>query len=239
MRKFAFAFLAMSLAATGAVSQTSPCPATATSIHTLQMNSPVGLNLLATPCDVVVTAVRSSGFYVSQAPHGPWDAIWVYYPGHTFHAGDLVLICGVFKEVCGLSTIDIPAAGFYGNVLDRGEAPIPPTNFVTAAALMASPEQWESVTTTITDGMTVPAGFSLGSGEWLVNALAGTPLRFDDFWYNFGAVMEGQCYDNATGILHDACGVFTFEPFAGGLPIVNCSVGEQKINLGTMKARFR
>ncbi len=238
MRKFALALLAISLMTAGmAYSQ---C---ATSIHTLQMNSPVGINLLATPCNVVVTAVRSSGFYGSQEPHGAWDAIWVYYPGHTFQPGDKVGICGVFKEVCGLSTIDIPASGIYGWVVKpsgpEGTAPIPAANFVTAADLMASPEQWESVMITIIDGMTVPAGFSLGSGQWLVNALDGTSLLFDDFWYNFANVMEGQCYNNATGIIHDACGVYTFEPFADGLPIVNCSVNEETVSLGTIKALFR
>jgi hypothetical protein len=233
MKKFAFVLLAISLTTAGmAYSQCG------TVIHSLQVNSPAGINLLATPCNVVITAIRPSGFYGSQAPHGAWDAIWVYYPGHTFHPGDNVSICGVFKEVCGLSTIDIPASGIYGYVLKTGTAPIPAANFVTAAALMASPEQWESVTTTIIDGMTVPAGFSLGSGQWLVNALDGTPLRFDDFWYNFAGVMEGQCYNNATGILHDACGVFTFEPFAGLIP-VSCSVNEEKISLGTLKARYR
>jgi hypothetical protein len=234
MRKFALALLAISLTTAGmAYSQCT------TSIHTLQMNSPVGVNLLATPCNVVITAVRSTGFFGSQEPHGAWDAIWVYYPGHTFHAGDKVSICGVFKEVCGLSTIDIPASGIYGWILKTGTAPIPPANFVTAAELMASPEQWESVTTMITDGMTVPAGFSLGTGQWLVNALDGTSLRFDDFWYNFAQVMEGQCYNNATGILHDACGVYTFEPFADGLAPVGCSVTEEKISLGAIKAKFR
>jgi hypothetical protein len=87
--------------------------------------------------------------------------------------------------------------------------------------------------------MTVPAGFSLGTGQWLVNVLDGTSLRFDDFWYNFAQVMEGQCYNNATGILHDACGVYTFEPFADGLAPVGCSVTEEKISLGAIKAKFR
>ncbi len=233
MRKFALALLAISLMTAGMAY------ACGMSIHTLQVNSPAALNSLVTPCDAVITEVRSTGFFASQAPHGPYDAIWVYYPGHTFAPGDLISICGLFKEVCGLTTIDIPAAGLYGYILKTGTAPIPPVNYVTAADLMASPEQWESVTITIVDGMTVPAGFSLGSGQWLVNALDGTPLLFDDFWYNFAQVMEGQCYNNATGIIHDACGVYTFEPFDDGLPIVNCSVNEETVSLGTIKALFR
>lgn len=236
MRKLALVLLAVSALTVG-LAQAS-CP-TATSIHTLQMNSPAGLNTLVTPCDVVVTAVRASGFYVSQAPHGAWDAIWVYYPGHAFVPGDVVSICGVFKENCGLSTIDIPAGGIYGYVLKTGTAPVPPVNYVTAADLMASPEQWESVSIMIIDGMSVPAGFDLGGGTWAVDALDGTDLVFGNFWYSFASVMEGQCYNNATGILHDACGTFVFEPFVDGIALVNCSVDVEDVSLGSLKATFR
>lgn len=233
MRKFALALVAISLSTAGMAY------ACGMSIHTLQVNSPADVNNLVTPCDAVVTAVRSSGFFVSQAPHGAWDAIWIYYPGHAFVAGDLVSICGVLKEVCGLTTIDIPAGGLYGYILKTGTAPIPPVNYVTAADLLASPEQWESVTIMITDGMTVPAGYSLGSGMWNVDALDGSHLVFDDFWYPFANVMEGQCYNNATGILHDNCGQFVFEPFADGIPIVNCSVDTESVSMGGVKALFR
>lgn len=237
MRKFALALLAMGVLATGAFAQ-QPCP-TATSIHTLQVNAPAGLGSLVTPCNVVVTAVRTTGFFVSQPPHGAWDAIWIYYPNHTFVPGDLVSICGVYQEVCGLSTVNIPAGGIYGYVLKLGTAPIPPVNLVTAAAYMASPEQWESVSVMITDGMTVPAGFNLGSGRWAVNAIDGTHLYFDDFWYNFGSVAEGQCYNNATGILHQDCDGYWFEPFVNGISLTNCSVDVKPVTMGTMKAFYR
>jgi hypothetical protein len=240
MRKFALALLAMGVLATGAFAQ-QPCP-TATSIHTLQMNSPVGVNTLVTPCDVVVTAVTTTGFYVSQPPHGAWDAIWIYNPGHSFVPGDVVSICGVFKEVCGLSTIDIPGAGIYGYVLDLNlghGGPVPPVNYITAAALMASPEQWESVSIMITDGMNVPAGFNLGSGRWAVNAVDGTHLFFDDFWYPFATVAEGQCYNNATGLLHQDCDGYWFEPFLGGIALTNCSVDAKPVSMGTLKALYR
>jgi hypothetical protein len=239
MRKFALAFLAVSLLTTGAAF------ACGTFIHDLQVNSPAGIGTLVTPCGAIITAVRPDGIYVSQVPHGAWDAIFVYWPGHTYFGGavaapgDVVDICGEFKEVCGLSTVDIPAAGLYGSVIKTGTAPIPAVNYVTAAALLASPEQWESVTIMITDGMSVPAGYSLGSGMWNVEALDGTTVVFDDFWYNFGNVMEGQCYNNATGILHDACGSFLFEPFLNGIPVVNCSVGIESVSMGSIKARYR
>jgi hypothetical protein len=234
MRKFAFALLAFSLMAANAAF------AVSWTVNQIQTTPPpTSPATLVNPVGAVVTAVRTSGFYISQPPHGAWDAIWVYAPGHTRVVGDFVNVCGIYKEICGLSTIDVSADPIYGYVLKTGTAAVPPANFVTAADLMNSPEQWESVTIIIVDGMTVPAGFSLGSGQWIVNALDGMSLLFDDFWYNFAQVMEGQCYNNATGILHDACGVYTFEPFVGGIPIVGCSVNEEPISMGTIKAMYR
>lgn len=244
MRKLVIALLAVS-ALTAGLAQAQGCP-TSTSIHALRLSPPVSGTTLVTPCNAIITAVRPNGIYVSQAPHGAWDAIWVYWPGHTYAGsggvaapGDVVHICGVYKNVCGLDTIDIPAAGIYGYVLKIGTAPLPPVNYVTAADLMASPEQWESVSIMVIDGMTVPAGFDLGSGTWAVDALDGTDLVFGSFWYPFGSVAEGQCYNNATGILHDACGTYVVEPFVNGIALVNCSVDLEAVSLGSLKATFR
>ena len=100
-------------------------------------------------------------------------------------------------------------------------------------------EPWESVQITIQDGMEVPPGFDLGFGEWNVIALDGTVLIFDDYFYNFADVMEGQCYNNATGIYTYTFGAFKLEPYADGIPIVNCAVGVEDISLGSVKAMFR
>ena len=43
--------------------------------------------MLKTPCGAIITAVRPDGIYISQAPHGAWDAIFVYWPGHTYFGG--------------------------------------------------------------------------------------------------------------------------------------------------------
>ncbi|MBK8165832.1 MAG: hypothetical protein IPK64_07690 [bacterium] len=244
MRKLAIALLSVA-ALTAGLAHAQGCP-TSTSIHTLRLNPPASGTTLVTPCNAVITAVRADGIYVSQEPHGAWDAIWVYWPGHTYTGsggvaapGDVVHICGVYKDVCGLDTIDIPAAGIYGYVLKIGTTVVPPVNYVTASALMASPEQWESVLIMVTDGMTVPIGFDLGGGTWAVDALDGTDLVFGSFWYDFGSVMDSQCYNNATGILHDACGSYVVEPFVDGIDVVSCSVGPEAISLGSLKASFR
>lgn len=210
------------------------------SIHDLQVNSPAEVGNLVTPCDAVVTAVRYNGFFCSQAPHGAWDGIWVYTgsdPGVV--EGDVVSICGEFKEYFDFSEIDVDAAGLYGYVLVTGSAPVPAPNFISAADLMANPEPWESVMITIVDGMEVPPGFDLGFNEWSVIALDGTNLIFDDYWYDFSQVMEGQCYNNATGILIYSFGAFKLEPFADGIPVVNCAVGVEQITMGSIKALYR
>ncbi len=210
------------------------------SIHDLQVNSASYIGQLVTPCDAVVTGVRYNGFFCQQAPHGAYDGIWVYTgadPGVV--AGDVVSICGEHKEYYDFTEIDVAAAGLYGYVLVTGSAPVPAPNFVTAADLAADGEPWESVMITVVDGMEVPAGFDQGYGEWLVTALDGTVLIFDDYWYDFAQVVEGLCYNNATGILIYGFGAFKLEPFADGIPIVSCSVPADAVSLGTLKAMFR
>ncbi len=91
----------------------------------------------------------------------------------------------------------------------------------------------------ISDGMEVPVGFDLGFGEWSVIALDGTALQFDDYWYDFLNVMEGQCYNNATGIYTFGFGVFELEPYADGIPIIDCAVGVEELTMGTVKAMYR
>jgi len=135
--------------------------------------------------------------------------------------------------------LDVPGADIYGYVLKTGDGvPYAPYQ-VTAAQLVADGEPWESVQIQIVDGLEVPLGFDLGFGEWQVNALDGTELRFDDCFYDFGTVMEGQCYNNATGIYTWSFGNFKLEPFADGIDIVNCAVATEYVTMGTIKALFR
>jgi hypothetical protein len=234
MKKFALAVLLTSILTAGIAH------ACGMSIHDLQVNSPAEIGNLVTPCDAVVTAVRYNGFFCSQAPHGAWDGIWVYTGvAPTVVEGDMVSICGEFKEYFDFTEIDVDAAGLYGYVLVTGSAPVPAPNYLSAAALMADPEPWESVMVTIVDGMEVPVGFDLGFGEWTVVALDGTSLIFDDYWYDATQVMEGQCYNNATGIMVYSFGAFKLEPFVDGIEIVNCAVGVEQMSLGSVKALFR
>ncbi len=201
---------------------------------------------LGVPCDVIVTAVRYNGFFGQQVvdpgvnPTGEYSGIWVYTGTDMgYSVGDIISVCGLIVEYYGLTELDIPAAGLYGYTLKTGTGPALAPHYVTAAQVAADGEPWESVQITITDGMEVPAGFDLGYGEWNVLAFDGTPLVFDDYWYDFANVAEGQCYNNATGILYYGYGVFKLEPFVDGIPIVNCAVGIEAVSMGTIKAMFR
>jgi hypothetical protein len=217
-------------------------------IYELQTN-PARVGTLGVPCDVIVTATRPNGFFCQQVanpsvnPGGEYSGIWVYTGSDLGYVpGDVLSVCGLVTEYFDLTELDVPAAGLYGYVLelDPFAAPVAmPPYYVTAAQLAADSEPWESVKITITDGMEVPAGFDLGYGEWNVVALDGTPLRFDDYWYDFLNVMEGQCYNNATGIYTFGFGTFRLEPFVDGIPIVDCAVGVESVSMGTLKAMFR
>ncbi len=218
-------------------------------IQTDPIAKPVGT--LGVPCDVIVTATRSSGFFVQQVPvggepaTGEYSGIWIYNGTGTYDngdpamVGDILSVCGVITEYFDLTELDVVAAGLYGYVLQTGTGPALAPYVVDAATVNADGEPWESVQITISDGMIVPALFDLGFGEWEAIALDGTPVRFDDYWYDFLTVMEGDCYNNATGIYFYSFGNFKLEPYVDGIPIVNCAVGIEAISMGTIKAMYR
>lgn len=244
MRKIALV-LGLTLLATAMFAGTAlACGTTVYDIQTDPINNPEGS--LGVPCQLTVTATRSNGFYAQEAvdpgvnPGGEYSGIWIYTgadPGLV--PGDTVDVCGVITEYFGLTELDVPAAGIYGFVLKTGTgAPLAPFP-VTAAQVAADGEPWESVQVIIIDGMEVPVAFDLGNGEWKVVALDGTNLIFDDYWYDFANVIEGQCYNSATGIYNFSFNAFKLEPFVDGIPIVNCTVSSEAVTLGSIKAMYR
>jgi hypothetical protein len=238
MKKIALAFLLIILASVG-IAQ-----ACGDSIYDIQTD-PAKVGTLGVPCDVVVTATRSNGFFGQQAttavnPNGEYSGIWIFTGTDMGYVpGDIISVCGEVKEYFELTELDIPAAGLYGFTLKTGSgAPLAP-HIVDAATVAADGEPWESVQIMISDGMEVPVGFDLGFGEWSVIALDGTVLRFDDYWYDFLNVMEGQCYNSATGIYTFGFDNFKLEPYVDGIPIVDCAVGVEELTMGTVKAMYR
>jgi len=195
---------------------------------------------LVSPCDVVVTAVTYNGIFVAEAPYSEFNGIWVYTGDEVPHgmvAGDVVCICGEYKEYYDLSEIDIPEAGLYGSLVKVGTQDVPTPSIVTAAALVADGEPWESCAVTIPDGMMVDA--VLDYGEWTAVALDGSPVRFDDYWYDASTVMVDDCYDNATGIYYYGYGEFKLEAFEDGIAVVDCTVATENVSFSAVKALYR
>jgi predicted extracellular nuclease len=230
MKQFALACLFLLVAAS----------ASAGIIHDIQTGLATE-GTLQNPCDAVVTAVTYNGIWVAEAPYGAYDGIWVYLGSSEpidFVPGDVVCICGEYKEYYGLSEIDVAAAGLYGSVIQVGTQAVPAPSLVTAAELAADPEMWESCVITITDGMTVVDN-DLGFGEWLVEALDGNTVRFDDIFYDDTTVNIGDCYNNATGVFHYSFSNFKLEPFENGIALTDCSVDTEDATLSALKALYR
>jgi len=237
MKSMALAFLLLLLAGTAMGQLT-----TSDSIYEIQTGQ-VLENSLVTPCETVVTAVRYNGIYVAEAPYSAYNGIWVYTgstPYHGFEVGDVVCICGEYKEYYGLSEIDIVAAGLYGSLVKTGTQAVPAPSYVAAADLLdpVVAESWESCVVTIVDGMIV-TDISLGNGEWMAEALDGTPVQFDDFWYDFDSVMVNDCYNNATGIYNYSFSAFKLEPFVDGIQLTDCTVATEPVSFGAVKALYR
>ena len=69
-------------------------------------------NTLVQVTNVTVVGVRYNGIYVSEAPHGMYNGIWVY-GGNAFAGGfavgDVVHVEGEYYEYYDLSEIDVTA----------------------------------------------------------------------------------------------------------------------------------
>ena len=229
MKKIALAFLVILIAGV----------AQGTAIYDIQTGAfPEGD--LATPCNVVVVATTYNGVFVAEAPYGEYNGIWVYTGSdepHGMVAGDVVCICGEYKEYFDLSEIDIVSAGLYGSLIKVGTQAVPTPSLVTAAELAADGEPWESCAVTIIDGMAVDE--ILDFGEWTAMALDGTSVRFDDIWYDASTVMLDDCYDSATGIYYYTYGDFKLEAYEDGINVVDCSVATEDLTFSAVKALYR
>jgi hypothetical protein len=233
MKKIALACLFV-LLATGASAQDP------TTIYDIQMGA-VAEGSLVNPCEVVVTAVTYNGIWVAEAPYGAYNGIWVYMGSSDpidLVPGDIVCVCGEYKEYYDLSEIDIPAAGLYGSVLKTGEMAVPMPSFVTAAELAADGEPWESCAITVTDGMEVTEAPST-YGEWSATALDGSVVMFDDVFYDDSTVMLGDCYNSATVILTYSFGAFKLLAYADGIEVTDCGVDTEDATLSSIKALYR
>jgi hypothetical protein len=201
----------------------------------------VAVGTLVNPCDLVVTATNYNGFWCAEAPYGAYNGIWVYTGStepHGLVEGDVVAVCGEYKEYYDLSEIDVVSAGIYGSTLKTGTTEVPLPTVLAAENLMADPEPWESCVITIEDGMEV-TDITLGYGEWLSMTLDMVELRFDDVFYDFSTIFEGQCHNNATGIWTYTFSNYKLLPFVDGLEVVECGVADESMSMGSVKALYR
>ena len=136
MKKIVLALLLITLASVG-IAQ-----ACGDSIYDIQ-TTPALVGTLGVPCDVIVTATRSNGFFGQQVttavnPNGEYSGIWVYTGTDMGYVpGDIISVCGEIKEYYDLTEIDVPAAGLYGYTLMTGSgAPLAP-HIVDAATVAA------------------------------------------------------------------------------------------------------
>jgi hypothetical protein len=192
-------------------------------------------NTLVQVQNVTVTATRYNGIFVSEAPYGEYNSIWVYANADLgFVPGDIVSIQGEYYEYFGLSEIDVTA----GLVQAVGSGPVPPPSVVPAGVLVdpATAEPWECCLITIPDQGTVNVPPPYDFGEWPVTYAEGD-IIFDDFFYDDTTVMEGDCYDAVTGILYYSFGNFKMNPYADGIDF--CPVATDQETFGGLKALYR
>lgn len=197
-----------------------------------------------TPIELVVVAVAPEGYFVSEAPHGAYDGIYVPIGTHNYNfvVGDLVSICAPYVETGDLSELDVRGpytSVTYANGYGQGYvAPIPAPSYMSAAELLADEEMWESCMITITDGMEITNN-SLPDNEWETTCEDGNRILFGGFWVNADTVERDTCYSNATGIYFYSRGTFKLEAFDDGIDPVSCSVPTEMVSFSDIKALYR
>jgi len=191
--------------------------------------------------NLVVTGFYSNGVFVSAAPYGEYDSIWVYmgsgapaYPA----AGDVIAAEGVFKIYNGLYEIDTSG----GQWVAQGTAPLP-APLVVPASVLADPATAAPYMCSL---ITVPdmlySTSDGGYGEWYVADGGGNEFLMDNFWADMpvddlGDFLPDVCFLSATGCLNYSYGNFKLAPFVDGLPA--CPVSTEETSFGNVKSLFR
>ncbi len=189
----------------------------------------------------VVTGVRYNGFFMTEDPNAPYAGVWVFTsaaPGVA--VGQLVNVAGLYEEYYSFTEINVftdPTG--YVTVLGEHMGAIYPLP-VTVADLAADAEPYEGCFIMVTDGMVVTTAPN-SYGEWQVESYEspGQFLWMDDYWYDDTTVQLGDCYNSATGMLAFSFGTFRLEPIANAICLTDCTVGNEDLSFGEIKALFR
>lgn len=183
----------------------------------------------------IVTAVQNSSFCVTELPAGPYAAIWVYCgTTPTVVSGDKVDLKGLVRDAFGRSEINLRWPADAG-VAVTGSAVVPDLQ-LTTAEIAADPEAWESALITITDGMIVQE--LLERGQWRATSVeTSLDVVFDDYFYDFATVDQGDCYNNAFGLYTWHDGAWVFKVLSAAL--TDCTVRNEILSFGELKAIYR
>ena len=191
--------------------------------------------------DAVVTGVRYNGFFMTEDPNAPYAGVWVFTgaaPGVA--VGDLVDVADLYEEYYDFTEINVSTdPNGYVTLLGEHLGAIYPLP-VTVSQLAANAEPYEGCFIMVTDGMVV-VNAPNSYGEWRVESYEapGQYLWMDDYWYDDTTVQLGDCYDCATGMLAYSFGTFRLEPIAGAICVVDCTVANENLSFGEIKALFR
>lgn len=186
----------------------------------------------------VVTAVSYNGFAATELPAGPYTACWVYTGGApTVAVGDVVTLTdATYKEYYELTELDMTVEATAA-VTATGTTAVPVIN-KTLAEVQADNEAWEAHVLTITDGFMVSE--ILTYGQWnAVSQDSGLILMHDDMWFDDTTIALGDCYLGVTGFYTYAYGDFKINPLVDGLVEVDCTVDNDPVSFGSIKALYR
>ncbi len=189
---------------------------------------------------VTVTAVRDGyGVWVSEAPFGANNGIYVYGPTEAV-AGDIIdIVGGEYIEYYDLSEVKIFDATV--TIVSSGAVPAPimlnAADLFEATPVLVDADLYESCLVTIVDGMTVSEIQSYG--QWTATAEDGTVVLFDDYLFDASTVEVGQCYNNATGILDYSYSAYKLQALVDGVVPTDCTVATDKVSFEAVKSLYR
>ncbi len=185
----------------------------------------------------VVTAIRYNGFSCTELPAGPYTAIWVYTgTAPEVAIGDIVDIASAeYIEYYDLS--ELKMATFGGTVTVTGTT-TPPVLEMTVADVQLDDEAWESHVLTLTDGFMVTE--MLSYGQWNAQSVdSDLVMLFDDYFFDETVLFAGACYNGVVGMYTYNYGSYKLNPLVDGLTVVDCTIANDEVSFGQLKALYR
>lgn len=166
------------------------------SIYDIQYSPTTGISAfdgMAVNTGGIVTAVRSSGYYIqSSASNTAWNGLYVYDNANNPSIGDSITLSGTVSEYYTLT--ELTSVGNYVKVSSGNPLPIP-TNLTTQGV---NDEQYEGVLVKVTNATCTSDTSSNNYKEWVINDGSGG-ATCDDIIFEYGPVLS-TAY-NVTGVI--------------------------------------